>query len=152
MLTIPAHSFPTRTPIELFALARRGLADAAAAKSDEERYAVAHLAALRAAAALVAARARRGPNGGRSQMSSIWGLLTFVAPSMSDWSAQFAAGARRRAQAEAGLPGSISADEADACLADATRFVTVIAEALAFGSLAPLPPAARAYPTTPTSE
>ncbi|WP_018353515.1 SAV_6107 family HEPN domain-containing protein [Longispora albida] len=129
MLTIPAHAFPHRTPLELFAVARRGLAEAAAAKTAEERYATAHLAALRAAAAILAARARPAP-GGRGRPTSVWGLLSQVAPELTDWASLFAAGARRRAVAEAGVPGVVTAEEAATLLLDAERFIAVVADAL----------------------
>jgi hypothetical protein len=52
---IPASALPHRTPAELLALARRGLAEAQELRVDGLRYATAHLAALRAAAAVLAA-------------------------------------------------------------------------------------------------
>ncbi|MGH3714258.1 MAG: SAV_6107 family HEPN domain-containing protein, partial [Micromonosporaceae bacterium] len=55
---IPAHALPHRTPAELLKLARRGLLEAVGTPADGLRYATAHLAALRAAAAVLAARAR----------------------------------------------------------------------------------------------
>ncbi|TDC68677.1 chromosome segregation protein SMC, partial [Micromonospora sp. KC606] len=48
--TVPAHVLPHRTPAQLLAMARRGLAEAAQTRPDGLRYATAHLAALRAAA------------------------------------------------------------------------------------------------------
>lgn len=48
--TVPAHVLPHRTPAQLLAVARRGLAEAAQTRPDGLRYAAAHLAALRAAA------------------------------------------------------------------------------------------------------
>ncbi|HYN97554.1 MAG TPA: SAV_6107 family HEPN domain-containing protein, partial [Pilimelia sp.] len=61
--TVPAHMLPHRTPAQLLVLARRGLAEAAETRPDGLRYAAAHLAALRAAAAVLATRAR--PAAGR---------------------------------------------------------------------------------------
>ncbi len=51
-----AHLLPHRTPTQLLTLARQGLAEAADTRPDGLRYATAHLAALRAAAAILAAR------------------------------------------------------------------------------------------------
>ncbi|MGK5445498.1 SAV_6107 family HEPN domain-containing protein, partial [Micromonospora sp. URMC 105] len=59
--TVPAHVLPHRTPAQLLAVARIGLSEAAQTRPDGLRYAAAHLAALRAAAALLAARARPAP-------------------------------------------------------------------------------------------
>src|SRR5262249_11708362 len=56
--TVPAHALPHRSPAELLALARRGLVEAEEQRVDGLRYATAHLAALRAAAAVLAARTR----------------------------------------------------------------------------------------------
>ena len=61
--TVPAHVLPHRTPAELLVIARQGLAEAAQTRPDGLRYAAAHLAALRAAAAMLAARARPAPPG-----------------------------------------------------------------------------------------
>ena len=52
--TVPAHMLPHRTPAELIAIARLGLAEATQTPADGLRYATAHLAALRAAAAVLA--------------------------------------------------------------------------------------------------
>ena len=49
--TVPAHILPHRSPAELLGLARRGLSEAVRTPADGLRYATAHLAALRAAAA-----------------------------------------------------------------------------------------------------
>ncbi|MEV4352011.1 chromosome segregation protein SMC, partial [Actinoplanes sp. NPDC049596] len=49
--TVPAHMLPQRTPAQLVTIARQGLDEAARTSPDGLRYAAAHLAALRAAAA-----------------------------------------------------------------------------------------------------
>jgi SAV_6107-like HEPN len=109
--------------------ARHGLAAASAEPSPAARYVAAHLAALRAAAAVVTARAqpggprRRGPR-------SVWELLPRVAPALGEWAAYFAAGAAKRAAAEAGLPRAVSAREADDLLRDSETFVGLVEEAL----------------------
>ncbi len=56
--TVPAHVLPHRTPTQLLTVARHGLAEAAQTRPDGLRYAAAHLAALRAAAALLARPSR----------------------------------------------------------------------------------------------
>ena len=110
----------------LLGLARRGVAEAAMAPDAAPRYAAAHLAALRAAAAVVAAKARPDQRTGpRRRPISVWVLLGRVAPEMSEWAAFFAAGARKRAAAEAGLVGQVSAREADDLLRDAEEFLQV---------------------------
>jgi len=128
-VTVPAHVLPHRSPAELLRLARQGLAEAAVTRPDGLRYATAHLAALRAAAAMLAVRAQPAP-GLRSRMTSVWALLTRVAPDLAEWAAFFAAGAARRAAAEAGIPRVVSARDADDLLRAAEQFTAVVEVAL----------------------
>jgi hypothetical protein len=122
---IPAHSLPHRPPLELLLMARRGLLEAMETRADGQRYATAHLAALRAAAAVLAARARPTPQR-RGRPTSVWVLLTLVAPEMSEWAAYFAASAAKRSAAEAGIPRTVTAAEADDLLSDTRRFIEVV--------------------------
>ena len=103
----------------LLAQARACLLDAQDTAKPTERYVFAHLAALRAATAVVLARSwrHRSRRGG-----SVWLQLTEVAPELREWAAHFTAGSLRRAAAEAGSPG-ISPGEAEICLRHATEFV-----------------------------
>jgi len=128
-LPVPAHALPHRTPRELIALARQGLDEAADTRTDGLRYAAAHLAALRSAAAVLAARARPAP-GRRSRLTSVWSLLVMVAPELSEWAAFFAAGAGKRAAAEAGIPRVVTTREADDLLRAAEQFTGVVEVAL----------------------
>ena len=107
----------------LLAASRQGLADAEGARVSGERYALAHLAALRAAAAVLAARAR--PHSRRGRPVSAWRLLRDVAPELSEWATFFAAGAAKRAAAEAGRP-VISQREADDLIRDAEHFLLAV--------------------------
>lgn len=123
----------------LLALARRGLDEASAAPTPGERYAAAHLSALRVAAAVLACRARPsagGPAAGsssgpspsarRARPTSAWVLLATVAPELAEWAAFFAAGAAKRAAAEAGLPSAVTAREADDLVRDAEAFLVMV--------------------------
>ena len=130
-LPVAPHALPHRTPRELLTLARRGLEEAAETRTDGLRYATAHLAALRAAAAVLAARATSAP-GRRNRLTSVWALLVMVAPELNEWAAYFAAGAARRAAAEAGIPRVVSAREADDLLRAAEQFIAVVEVALGF--------------------
>src|SRR3954463_1918122 len=132
--TLPANSRPTPSVPALFAAARAGLVDAEAAQVPRERYALAHLAALRAAAAVLAARAR--PAQARRRPVSAWQLLTVVAPELREWAEFFSAGATKRAAAQAGRPVA-SQREADDLMRDAARF---LAAAEAYPGLAHHPP------------
>ncbi|MGI5216017.1 SAV_6107 family HEPN domain-containing protein [Plantactinospora sp. CA-290183] len=126
---VPSHVLPHRTPAQLLAIARMGLAEAAETRPDGLRYAAAHLAALRAAAAMLAARARPAPTR-RNRVTSVWALLVVVAPELGEWANFFATGATKRAAAEAGIPRVVSAREADDLLRAAEQFVAVIEVAL----------------------
>jgi hypothetical protein len=120
---------PHRSPGELLKLARQGLDEAAVTGQDGLRYATAHLAALRAAAAVLAARARPAV-GQRNRVTSVWALLTRVAPDLGEWASFFATGAAKRAAAEAGISRMVSARDADDLLRAAEQFTEVVEIAL----------------------
>jgi SAV_6107-like HEPN len=111
--------------LALLASARQGLAAAEDEVTAGGRYVAAHLAALRAAAAVVAARAEPSTSSRRKRPQSVWVLLPRVEPALAEWAAFFAAGASKRAAAEAGLPAAASAHEADDLLRDAAIFVSL---------------------------
>ena len=116
-----------RSADDLLMSARRSLTEASIAPTAGERYVAAHLAALRAAAAVLAARSR--PSSRRSRVLSVWVVLPQIAPQLGEWSAFFAAGARKRAAAEAGLD-IVSHREADDLVRDADAFLIRVCEAL----------------------
>ncbi|MDT7537252.1 MAG: hypothetical protein QOI82_837 [Actinomycetota bacterium] len=128
-MTAPVSPLPAGT---LLALARRGLVEASSTDRPGERYATAHLAALRAAAAVLACRARPAGNPRRSRPTSAWVLLANVAPELAEWAGFFAAGARKRAAAEAGLPSAVTPREADDLVRDAETFLAVVETTLGF--------------------
>jgi SAV_6107-like HEPN len=150
-LTGPAtdvHPVPRRAgappaAVGLLAQARAGLREAALLDVPNERYATAHLAALRTAAAVLAARARpeKGPRR-RARIRSAWEVLPEVAPELSEWSALFASGAVRRARAEAGIRGAATRREADDLLRDAAMFLRLVERMLVLRPAPPRPPAA----------
>src|SRR5581483_10764896 len=100
LTTGPRRPVPANA-LALLAAATDGLQEAARSDLPTERYACAHLAALRAAAAVLAVRAR--PDGRRRRPQNAWAVLAAVAPELGEWAHFFAAGARKRAAAEAGL-------------------------------------------------
>ena len=136
--TVPAHMLPHRTPTQLLAIARQGLTEAARTRPDGLRYAAAHLAALRAAAAVLAARARPAAPTRRSRVTSVWSLLELVAPEFGDWAGYFAIGAGKRAAAEAGIPRVVSPREADDLLRAAEQFVAIVESTLGLNYQPPL--------------
>jgi hypothetical protein len=103
--------------------ARASLVEAAMAESAADRYVAAHVAALRMAAAVLAGRTRPAPRRGQR---SAWSLLTKVAPELAEWAAFFAAGAGKRAAAEAGLRQAVTSREADDLLRDAEHFLAAV--------------------------
>jgi hypothetical protein len=127
------------TVLNLLETARRGLAEAAAETDPGTRYICAHLAALRAAAAIVGARGEPGTGSRRRRPRSVWDMLPQVEPALGEWAAFFAASASKRAAAEAGLLRAVSAHEADDLLRDATTFLSVAEDALGVESQPQLP-------------
>jgi hypothetical protein len=125
-VAVPAGVLPHRGPAELLTMAVQGLAEAEHTTSDGLRYAAAHLAALRAAAAVLAARARPEPRR-RNRITSVWTLLNAVAPELGEWAEFFAAGASKRVAAEAGIPRVVTAREADDLVRSAREFIEVAA-------------------------
>lgn len=124
--------------LALMASARRGLAAAEDESSAGARYVAAHLAALRAAAAVVAVKAE--PAGTRRKRpQSVWELLPRVEPALAEWAAFFAAGAGKRAAAEAGMLRAVSVHEADDLLRDAGTFVGLAESALGIPAQEVLP-------------
>jgi SAV_6107-like HEPN len=137
-----AFPMPSRVPgaaLSLLRTARRGLAEAEAETDTGTRYIGAHLAALRAAAAIVAARGEPGTGARRRRPRSVWELLPQVEPALAEWAAFFAASAAKRAAAEAGLPRAATAREADNLLRDASTFLMVAERALGLEGEAMLP-------------
>jgi hypothetical protein len=135
---LPRHRMAP-SALALLDSARRGLADAVDETSPAGRYVAAHLAALRAAAAVVAVRGEPSSGSRRRRPRSVWELLPQVEPTLAEWAAFFAAGASKRAAAEAGLSRAATAREADDLLRDAEVFLSVVETALGVLSQSPLP-------------
>ena len=127
------------TVLNLLQTARRGLTEADAESDPGTRYICAHLAALRAAAAIVAARGEPGTGTRRRRPRSVWELLPQVEPTLAEWAAFFAASAAKRAATEAGLPQAATAREAEDLLKDAETFLSVAERALGVDSQPTLP-------------
>jgi hypothetical protein len=134
---VPPH-LPDQLPLppplpaaaaQLLDQATRALAEARRTSDVCQRYATAHLGALRAAAAVLAARTR--PEAGRRRPRSAWVLLEQVAPELGEWATFFAAGAAKRAAAEAGLSRAVTEREADDLVRDVGAFLDVVETVLA---------------------
>ena len=111
------------TAVSSLARAREALAEAALATEPAARYAAAHVAALRVTAALLAVRTRPAP---RRRQRNAWTLLAQVAPELEEWAVFFAAGAAKRAAAEAGLSHAVTDREADDLVRDVGAFLIVV--------------------------
>ncbi|MEW2633451.1 SAV_6107 family HEPN domain-containing protein [Streptomyces sp. NPDC048389] len=147
---VPRRATAPPAALDLLARARSGLDEAATFDQPNERYATAHLAALRTAAAVLAARGRpetgeRRRHGASSRRSrgggirSAWEVLPEIAPELSEWSLLFASGAERRARAEAGIRGAASHREADDLLRDAAMFLRLVERLLVLQPVLPQP-------------
>jgi hypothetical protein len=129
------HEHPAR-PFDLPAAthaylerAARSLQEAITTGEVTQRYACAHVCALRATAALLAARAQPQPSR-RSRQKNAWVLLAEVAPELGEWASFFAAGASKRAAAEAGSSRAVTEREADDLVREADRFLAVVEQSL----------------------
>jgi hypothetical protein len=88
-----------------------------------EQFTHAHLAALRAGAAVLAVRQ---PLSGRRAPRTVWELLDSVAPELGRWSSYFAGGAGLRAAVDAGRFDAVSAARAEQVLCHAEDFLDVV--------------------------
>jgi len=123
--TGPAALVPAHPAFVLLERARILLGEAGRADSPEERFRLAHLAALRTGAAVLAQRGR--PAAARRRLVSVWVLLDSVAPEFAPWATLFAAGAATRAALEAGAVGVVSSRAADDQLRAADDFLRLVA-------------------------
>lgn len=92
-----------------------------------ERFRLAHLAALRGAAALFA---ERGRPVGRRRLVSAWVLVDAVAPELSEWSVYFAGTAGKRESVEAGARSVVSDRDATDQLHAADQFLLLVERSL----------------------
>jgi hypothetical protein len=123
----PGPTDPFAVPAASFAYlerSARALSEAITVGDVGLRYAHAHMAALRATAAMLAARARPDlqPRRRRPQRNA-WVLLAEVAPELAEWAAFFSQGAAKRAAAASGARGAVTEREAD-------RFLAIVEESL----------------------
>jgi len=142
----PARQTPQRNRVlrppvvaaahEQLELARHDLAEAMTTTVPGERYAAAHRGALHTTAAVLAVRTRPVST---KRPRSAWALLPQVAPELTEWAAFFAAGAGKRAAAEAGLTRAVSPREADDLLRDAQTFLALVETTLGLAHQPVLP-------------
>jgi hypothetical protein len=154
MSPMSAFDLPAATHSYL-ARAASSLQEAMTTGDIPQRYACAHVAALRATAALLAARATPTLPQRRSRQKNAWVLLSEVAPEFGEWATFFAAGATKRAAAEAGSRRAVTEREADDLVRDADRFLGLVEESLGMTRHVPvqehLPTAPLGSPGSPGS-
>jgi SAV_6107-like HEPN len=126
------------TTLDLLDRAREAVTSGYAAPSAPARYLAASLGALRAGAALVAARSATHPGAGLASGGDgphdVWALTARVAPELTEWAQRFAAATGQRVGVETGLV-RVSAREADDLLRDAETFVDLTAGRLGVPSV-----------------
>lgn len=116
-----AHAAPLPpTAVDLLRRADGELLAAQLSSAPAETFTHAHLAALRAAAAVVAVRGR--PTGRRAPRT-VWDMLAAVAPEAAPWSRFFAAGASVRLAVDAGRWDAVDAEGAERTLSAAEDFL-----------------------------
>jgi hypothetical protein len=133
--TVPGPGAASGTVLDLVERSRAVLLTACRSNTASDRYTQAHLAALRAGAALLAARTV--PNR-RSRPRSVWEMLPAVAPELTEWAAFFAGSGRRRLAVERGSV-SVSTREADDLVRAAEVFLDLVRGALHLPCDVPLP-------------
>jgi len=121
----PPIAAPTaRSALVLMRQAADGLAEAHRESDPLQRYPLAYLAALRAAAAVLAVRTMPRPRRGSTR--NVWHLLAVVAPELAEWAAFFASCSDIRAAAEAGIARLVGQRDADYLLRQAEQFVGLV--------------------------
>jgi SAV_6107-like HEPN len=119
---------PPASSAALLHRAQAALDGAVRCSDDGERFRMAHLAALRTAAAVLAERGR--PNAARRKLVSVWVLIDAVAPEFADWARYFAAGAATRSAVEAGARHAASPRAADDQVRAASDFLRLVQQSL----------------------
>lgn len=114
---------------QLLRRAHAELDQISAAGSAEQNFLHAHMAALRAGAAVLALHPG-GPRRRRGAVRSVWEQLAEVDESWESWAALFAAGAPIRAAIETGRESGLVREQAVRTCAVATDFVELVGEAI----------------------
>jgi hypothetical protein len=122
----PTASHTAGSTLALLERSHESLLEACHSRAVTTRYLQAQLAALRAAAALVAARSV--PDAAPSPRS-LWDLVPAVAPELSEWADFFAISTARRSAVERGQV-VVTARDADDLIRQAEAFAALVARAL----------------------
>ena len=115
---------PSPSAIALLAQAKQELGQAAREQAHTERFAGAHLSALRGAAAVLALRGR--PHRGRAKPTSAWVLLAKLAPELSEWAAFFQSCSANVGAIRAGITRVVTPRAADDLLYQTGQFLDLV--------------------------
>jgi hypothetical protein len=118
----------SRSVVTLLESAQDGLREAQQADTPAERFRLAHLSALRSAAAVLAARARTRRS---ARPTDAWTLLASVAPEYGEWAAFFAAHSAMRSAVEAGARSRVGQRDADDMVRQADLFLALVTRTVA---------------------
>lgn len=132
---LPFAAAPPAAPAAapLLAQAHRGVRAARGESDLVERFTGAYLSALRAAAAVLAARGR--PHRGRAKPESTWSLLATTAPELAGWAAYFEGFSARHAAVQSGASRRADEESTGELLQRAGEFLA-IADVTAGGQVA----------------
>jgi len=123
-MTMPTTQPPVPdSALDLLARSDAELVAATLASAPDETLLHAHLAALRAGAALVQVRGRPG---GRPAPRTVWDMVAVLAPELAAWAAFFADNAGTRSAVEAGRGDLVDGRRAERALAAAEDFQTAV--------------------------
>jgi len=130
-MTMPTTQPPVPdSALDLLARSDAELVAATLASAPDETLLHAHLAALRAGAALVQVRGRPG---GRPAPRTVWDMVAVLAPELAAWAAFFADNAGTRSAVEAGRGDVVDARRAERALAAAEDFQTAVRTVIGAG-------------------
>jgi len=130
-MTMPTTQPPVPdSALDLLARSDAEVVAATLASAPDETLLHAHLAALRAGAALVQVRGRPG---GRPAPRTVWDMVAVLAPELAAWAAFFADNAGTRSAVEAGRGDLVDARRAERALAAAEDFQTAVRAVIGAG-------------------
>ena len=130
-MTMPTTQPPVPdSALDLLARSDAEVVAATLASAPDETLLHAHLAALRAGAALVQVRGRPG---GRPAPRTVWDMVAVLVPELAAWAAFFADNAGTRSAIEAGRGELVDARRAERALAAAEDFQTAVRAVIGVG-------------------
>ncbi len=130
-MTMPTTQPPVPdSALDLLARSDAEVVAATLASAPDETLLHAHLAALRAGAALVQVRGRPG---GRPAPRTVWDMVAVLAPELAAWAAFFADNAGTRSAVEAGRGDVVDARRAERALVAAEDFQTAVRAVIGVG-------------------